>query len=220
VTRSDSLPAAETETIVRSLALTMHQEGQVVLPLLELKQFDQYTTTHSSNVSVLTMGLAEYLGYAPREVRTLGVAGLLHDIGKVKVPHEILVKPGRLTAEETAVMATHPFEGAKLLLERHKGLQMASVVAYEHHVCIDGQGYPRFHFERGCHLASRLVHVCDIYDALSTNRPYRKPWTSEQALMYIESRAGTEVDPAISTAFAAMVRASTVGQVPMPEGDG
>ena len=74
--------------------------------------------------------------------------------------------------------------------------------------------------QRGCHLASRLVHVCDIYDALSTNRPYRKPWTPEQVLHYIEERAGTEVDPHIASTFATMVRSSTIAAVPMPPRDG
>ena len=216
VLTSNRLPMAEVEATVGSLAIAMRAEQKMLLPLLMLKDFDQYTTTHACNVSVLSMGLAEQLGCSRAEIRAFGVAGLLHDIGKVKVPLEILNKPGRLTPEETLVMATHPTEGARILLERQKGLQMAAVVAYEHHVCIDGKGYPRFHFERGCHLASRLVHVCDIYDALSTNRPYRKPWTSEQALNYIEERAGTEVDPVISQAFGTMVRAATIGQVAMP----
>ena len=113
-------------------------------------------------------------------------------------------------------MATHPHEGARLLLEREKGLQLAAVVAYEHHICLDGGGYPHLHFGRGCHFASRLVHVCDIYDALSTNRPYRKPWSSEQALHFIEQNAGTEVDPDISRAFSKMVRASQITPVAMP----
>ena len=113
-------------------------------------------------------------------------------------------------------MASHPAEGARILLEREKGMQMAAVVAFEHHICIDGKGYPQMQFQRGCHLASRLVHVCDIYDALSTNRPYRKPWTPEQVLHYIEERAGTEVDPRIASTFATMVRTSTITPVPMP----
>jgi putative nucleotidyltransferase with HDIG domain len=219
VLTSNRLPMAEVEAIVGSLALTMRSEQKMLLPLLMLKDFDQYTTTHSSNVSVLAMGLAEQLGCSRADIRAFGVAGLLHDIGKVHVPKEILNKPGRLTDDEKVVMNTHPVEGARILLERHKGLQMASVVAYEHHVCIDGHGYPQFHFERGCHFASRLVHVCDIYDALSTNRPYRKPWTPEQALSYIEQRAGTEVDPYICEAFGKMVRASLLAHIPMPERD-
>jgi putative nucleotidyltransferase with HDIG domain len=195
----------------------MHREQKMLLPLVMLKEFDQYTTTHACNVAVLAMGLAEAMNCSRSEVRAFGVAGLLHDIGKVRIPKEILTKPGRLTPEEVAVMATHPDEGARILLEKHRGMQMAAVVAYEHHVCIDGKGYPKFQFNRGCHFASRLVHVCDIYDALSTNRPYRKPWTSEQTLHYLGERAGSEVDPVLYDAFAKMVRASTIAPVPVPE---
>ena len=207
---------AEVEAVVGSLAIAMHREQKLLLPLVALKDFDQYTTTHACNVAVLSMGLAEAMGCSRAEIRSFGAAGLLHAIGKVRVPKEILTKPGRLTPEEMVVIATHPEEGARILLEKHKGMQMATVVAYEHHVCIDGHGYPRFQWSRGCHFASRLVHVCDIYDALSTNRPYRKPWTSEQTLHYIEEKAGTEVDPAICSAFANMVRASNIAAVPMP----
>src|SRR5437660_1598071 len=87
--------------------------GQI--SLLELRQFDEYTTTHSLNVSVLTMALAEYMGLAAREVRTFGVAGLLHDLGKVRVPLDILNKPGKLTDEERAVIQRHPADGARLI---------------------------------------------------------------------------------------------------------
>jgi putative two-component system response regulator len=90
-------------------------------------------------------------------------------------------------------------------------------VAYEHHVCIDGSGYPRFRYARDCHLSSRIVHVCDIYDALCTTRPYREAWDSERALGYLESRAGTEVDVAVTRTFCAMVRDSLPRRVEAPE---
>ncbi|HEX9164360.1 MAG TPA: HD-GYP domain-containing protein [Gemmatimonadales bacterium] len=210
VSRTDALPSAETETIVRSLALTMHQEGQVVLPLLELKQFDQYTTTHSSNVSVLTMGLAEYLGYAPREVRLLGVAGLLHDIGKVRVSQEILVKPGKYTPEERAEMNRHPVEGARIILQRHRNMELAAVVAYEHHINLDGTGYPSLVYQRDCHLASRLVHVVDVYDALCARRPYRDAFSPDAALRIVEEQSGRWLDPAMVQAFSTMIRQARI----------
>jgi putative nucleotidyltransferase with HDIG domain len=188
----------------------MHQEGQVVLPLLELKQFDQYTTTHSSNVAVLTMGLAEYLGYAPREVRILGVAGLLHDIGKVRVSQEILVKPGKYTPEERAEMNRHPVEGARIILQRHRNMELAAVVAYEHHINLDGTGYPTVVYRRECHLASRLVHVVDIYDALCARRPYREAFSPEAALRIVEEQAGRWLDPAMVQAFSTMIRQARI----------
>ena len=217
VSQTDDLPMVETETIVRSLAMAMHQEGQVVLPLLELKKFDQYTTTHSSNVAVLTMGLAEYLGYAPREVRILGVAALLHDIGKVKVPTEVLLKPGKYTPEERKVIETHPVEGARIILSRHRNMELAATVAYEHHINLDGSGYPRYTYPREAHFASKLVHVCDIYDALCARRPYRDAFRPEQALVIVEDQSGRHLDPALVHAFGTMIRQARSRRMPVDE---
>jgi putative nucleotidyltransferase with HDIG domain len=200
------LPLVEAEAVVRSLSVAMHGESQVVIPLLELKEFDQYTTTHSMNVSVLAMALAEFMGLGKRDVRAYGVAGLLHDLGKVRIPREILVKPGRLTPEERAIMNRHPADGARIIFASDKQLDLAAVVAYEHHIMLNGGGYPCLHYGRDCHRASRLVHVCDVYDALRTRRPYRDAWESERALEYIESRAGTEFDPDVARAFCSMMR--------------
>jgi putative nucleotidyltransferase with HDIG domain len=200
------VPLAEAMAIVNSLSLAMHGERQMILPLLRLRSFDEYTTTHSMNVAVLAMALAEYLRLGPAEVRTLGVAGLLHDVGKVKIPKEVLTKPGKLTAEEWAMMMRHPAEGARIIVEGRDPNDLAAVVAYEHHIMLDGGGYPRFRFPRDCHFASRLVHVCDVYDALRTHRPYRDAWHSEQVLEYIDERAGKEFDPELAAAFTAMMR--------------
>ena len=206
VANCGQLPLVEAETVVRALSVAMHGESQVVLPLIQLKEYDQYTTTHSLNVSVLTMALSEYLGLTPREVRSFGVAGLLHDLGKVRVPIEILNKPGKLTDDERTIMQKHPADGAKLILASEQKLDLAAVVAYEHHIMIDGGGYPCRHFARPCHQGSLLVHVCDVYDALRTKRPYRDAWESDKALSYIEERAGTEFDPDIARAFVKMMR--------------
>ncbi len=130
----------EVEAVVRSLSVAMQMEHRMLLPLLDLKRFDQYTTTHACNVSVLAMGLAERLGLGREEVRSFGVAGLLHDLGKIRIPKEILTKPGKLSDEERAVIQAHPVEGARIVLSRERGLGVAAVVAYEHHVCIDGGG--------------------------------------------------------------------------------
>jgi putative nucleotidyltransferase with HDIG domain len=199
------LPLAEAEAVVRSLSLAMHADQAIVLPLLELKEFDQYTTTHSMNVAVLAMALAEYLELGAGAVRSIGLSALLHDLGKIRIPHEILVKPGKLTSAERRVVMRHPVEGARIILGRDDELDLAAAVAYEHHIMIDGGGYPRLHFPRAAEYASRLVHVCDVYDALRTNRPYRDAWESQPTLDYIRTRAGLEFDPAIAQAFIRMM---------------
>src|SRR6202171_4209517 len=219
VQQRGKLPLAEAEAVVRSLSMAMHGDQEMILPLLQLKEFDEYTTTHSLNVSVLTMALAESLGLAQQDVRTFGIAGLLHDLGKVNVPQEILNKPGKLTDEERNIMQQHPVAGAKLIIESGRRLDLAAAVAHEHHIMINGHGYPKRHYDRGCHKASKLVHVCDVFDALRTRRPYREAWEAVKALSYIEERAGTEFEPEAAIAFVAMMRKAEGGiqLLPMPE---
>ena len=199
------LPLMEAEAVVRSLTVAMHGDRQMMLPLLQLRQFDEYTTTHSLNVSVLSMGLAEWLGLGGRDVRAVGVAGLLHDLGKVTIPKEILNKPGTFTDQEREIMNSHSAEGARMILTSDQQLDLAATVAYEHHIMIDGGGYPSLRYPRDCHFASKLVHVCDVYDALRTNRPYRAPWPAKRVMAYIEEKSGTEFDGAMAQAFKAMM---------------
>ncbi len=206
VTSGGDLPLLEAEAVVRGLSVAMHGDRRIILPLLKLRSFDEYTTTHSLNVSVLTMALAEWLGLGAADVRAFGVAGLLHDLGKVKVPLEILNKSGKLDEQERAVMISHPAEGARLIIASEPDLDMAAVVAYEHHIMLNGGGYPKFSYPRDCHRASKLVHVCDVYDALRTNRPYRDAWPADKVLAYLEERSGIEFDGNIAHAFTRMMR--------------
>jgi putative nucleotidyltransferase with HDIG domain len=200
------LPLLEAESVVRSLAVAMHGDQEMLLPLLTLREFDEYTTTHSLNVSVLTMALAEAIGMGPRDVRAFGVAGLLHDLGKTRIPLEVLNKPGKLTDDERTLMQSHTVEGARLILESDRELDLAAAVAYEHHIMIDGGGYPHRRIARKCHCASALVHVCDVYDALRTHRPYRAAWETAAVLEYIEQGAGTDFDADVARTFVELMR--------------
>ena len=206
VQTTGAVPLLEAEAVVRSLAVAMHGGRQIVLPLLQLKEFDQYTTTHSLNVAVLSMALAEFQGLGARDVRAFGIAGLLHDVGKTKIPIAVLTKPGKLTDDERILMNGHPAAGARLLLDTEENLDLAIVVAYEHHIMINGGGYPSLAYPRACHHASRLVHVCDVYDALRTKRPYRDAWEFEKVLTYLNERSGLEFDPDLVAAFIRMMR--------------
>jgi putative nucleotidyltransferase with HDIG domain len=196
----------EAEAIVRSLSVAMHGDQAFLIPLLKLKKFDQYTTTHAMNVSVLSMALAEFIGLAPEEVKMFGISGLLHDLGKVTIPTDILNKPGKLTDQERLVMNNHTIEGARIILETEEELDLAAVVAYEHHIKLNGGGYPSLRYPRACHQASNIVHVCDVFDALRTDRPYREAWPTERALGIIEEGAGPEFDPHLANAFIRMMK--------------
>ena len=200
------LPLAEAEAVVRSLSVAMHSGRQLMIPLLQLKEFDQYTTTHSLNVSVLAMALSEFLGLGPKDARGFGIAGLLHDLGKIRIPIEVLTKAGRFTEQERQLMNKHPADGARIILESQEQLDLAAVVAYEHHIMLNGDGYPTLRFRRDCHFGSKLVHVCDVYDALRTTRPYREAWPQERTVAYLEGRAGVEFDAEMVKAFTRMMR--------------
>jgi putative nucleotidyltransferase with HDIG domain len=206
VQSGQGIPLNEAEAVVWSLTVAMHGQQRVVMPLLQLKEFDQYTTAHSLNVSVLSMALAESLGYGPKQVRAVGVAGLLHDIGKVSIPIEVLTKPGKLTDQERELMNQHPVEGARIILRSGDEMELAATVAYEHHIMINGGGYPTLHYPRESGTASRLVHVCDVYDALCTRRPYREAWSSDQSIAYLESRVGLEFDADMVATFVRTLR--------------
>ena len=213
------LHLAEAETVVSTLMQAMYADQAMMLPLSRLKDFDQYTTTHALNVSVLAMALAEELDLSPVQVRGFGISGLLHDLGKIRIPKEILTKPGALTPSERAVIHSHTVEGAKLILDHDADLDLAAVVAYEHHRRTDGGGYPAMKVARPCHEASDLVHVCDVYDALRTHRPYRDAWPHERVMAYIGAGAGTEFDADMVRAFQGMMDrwAEAVGQIEDPE---
>jgi cyclic di-GMP phosphodiesterase len=103
-------------------------------------------------------------------------------------------------------MNQHPVDGARIIMQSDEELDLAAVVAYEHHIMLNGGGYPTMHYGRACALASRLVHVCDVFDALRTKRPYRDAWESDKVMSYLAERAGSEFDPDLVTAFSRMLR--------------
>lgn len=217
VLHGQHVEAGEADAVVRSLALAMHANQGLKIPLLQLTRYDQYTTTHSLNVSVLAMALGERLGLVRNEVRAIGVSGLLHDLGKVRIPPDILQKPGRLTETEWEVMRRHPEDGARLILANEAIPELAAVVAFEHHIMLDGGGYPHRRKPCDCHTISKIVHVCDLYDALRTNRPYRPAWPSEKVLRYIEERTGMELDADAARAFVQLMRENEAIEVPFDE---
>ena len=107
---------------------------------------------------------------------------------------------------------------SRIIIEQETRLDMAAFVAYEHHIMLNGGGYPTLRYPRDCHYASKVVHVCDVYDALCTDRPYRPAWTSERALGYLAERSVTEFDPELVDAFTRMIRDWDQRRMPMTDG--
>ncbi len=200
-----ALPRPEVEGVVRSLTVAMHAEGQLMAPLLQLQRMDQYVVMHAVNVSVLAMTLAETLGLSGADIRAFGRAGLLHDIGMTQVPPELLTA-GALTREERQRIERHPEDGARMLMRGGEDFDLVAAAAYEHHVRPDGSGYPVLRPGHEAHYVSRVVAVCDAYDALRSPRSYRPAWSPEQAVQHIEDGAGGVFDRGVAKSFSAMIR--------------
>jgi len=203
---AERLPAAEVRLAIESLALTMDSLQRTGSGLIAIKSRDQYTAIHCMNVAILSMTFAERLGCRPDEIRQIGEAALVHDIGKTKTPDEILNKPGVLTPEERKVIEAHTVEGCRLLLESSDSSCLAATVAYEHHMGTNGRGYPSTLYEREPHPVSRLVQVCDVYDALRTRRPFRPPRSAEESLRFVAERTEGYFHPGLVRAFVKMVQ--------------
>lgn len=210
--RNDGIVSADVaEAVVGEVARAIRQSGNLLKLLVPLKEVDQYSTVHSMNVSVLSIGFAELQGYQGSDVKRVGESALLHDVGKSLVPEEILQKPAALSEREWEIMKQHPEDGAKILLRSGDGL-LPAVVAYEHHMYLDGSGYPPRLFPRSPHPVSQLVQVCDIFDALRTRRPFRGPWPAEEIILHLNEGAGQRFHAATVESFVSMIRQWDLGE--------
>lgn len=160
--------------IVDSLANIVKQDRTSLMALTALKKYDDYTFTHMVNVAVLAMAQARSLNIEGPLLREFGFAALMHDIGKVHTPKEVLNKPGALTADEFAIMKRHVIDGAHILRRTPEVPALAPVVAFEHHLKQDLSGYPENIGSRTLNLCTMIVSMADVFDALRSNRPYRE----------------------------------------------
>ena len=166
--------------IIESLARLVGQDRTSLLALTALKRYDNYTFTHMVNVSVLSMAQARALNLQGPLLREFGFAALMHDIGKVNTPLEVLNKPDRLTAEEFRIMQQHVVDGAHILRRTPEMPALAPVVAFEHHLRQDLSGYPEKIGRRSLNLCTQIVSIADVYDALRSKRVYRDGLSSER----------------------------------------
>jgi len=161
---------------------------------------DPYTARHAEHVADLMAGLAAQMSMSTEEISMAYVVGLVHDIGKIKTPESILTKPDRLTEEEYQIMKRHSTEGAEMLADL-EGTESIVVIMRHHHERFDGRGYPDGIKGEAIPLFSRMLAVCDSFDAMTTNRCYRDPINLEECLIEIKNCAGGQFDPQLCNVF-------------------
>ncbi len=196
------LPVEQLEELVWSFIDSVARTTRAMLPLAKLKNHDEYTFVHSVNVSLLVLAQARSFGIWGPMLHNFGMAGLLHDIGKLTVPLAVLNKPGALDGDEWELMKTHAKEGAWHLSSLDGTPALAVIVAYEHHLRYDGKSnYPVLPSPRVPNLASRMTAIADTYDAMMTVRPYQQPLGRAAAIEILRKRADTFYDPLLVANF-------------------
>ncbi|MHB2208243.1 HD-GYP domain-containing protein [Methylobacterium sp. CM6257] len=189
--------------VAAAVALVEEREREIVSTLMRAAEDrDTNTGNHIARVSAYTGLIAEALGLPATECRLLSLAATMHDVGKIAVPDSILLKPGPLTPEELREMERHTERGGRILGgSTSVVMRLAAEIAVSHHECWDGSGYPHALKGEAIPLAGRIVAVADVFDALTTERPYKRAWSSEEARAYLAERAGAQFDPQVVEAL-------------------
>jgi putative nucleotidyltransferase with HDIG domain len=200
------------EDLVSDIAQSVSRNRSALASILRLKTKDEYTYMHSVAVAALMVNLARELGFSDSQVRQAGIAGLLHDVGKMAVADNVLNKAGSLTDEELAEVRTHPERGHALLLQSGDVPAAALDVCLHHHEKIDGTGYPRGLSGEDISLLARMGAICDVYDAITSDRPYKKPWSAAESIGKMRGWKG-HFDEKLFEAFVRTVGIYPVGSL-------
>ncbi|HIJ86723.1 MAG TPA: HD domain-containing protein [Desulfuromonadales bacterium] len=187
--------------VVTGFINVFREEGKPLLAMAALRDADEYTFTHSTNVCILNLAQSMAIGINGQLLNDIGVAAMLHDIGKLFIPEEILTKTGKLTDEEFIIMKQHPVKGARHLLETPAVPRLAVITAYEHHMKFNLSGYPRVAAGWEQNLCSHMTMISDFFDALRTRRPYREPVPLAEITDMLHSMVGTDLHPALTRNF-------------------
>jgi HD-GYP domain-containing protein (c-di-GMP phosphodiesterase class II) len=213
VERGHNIDTQAVRAIVEEMLGSLLYDSTGLVSLAAIKSYDEYLYEHSVNVCIVTMVFGCTLGLNEKQMMELGMAGILHDIGKVFVPLDIVRKPGPLTEEEWMVMHTHPLVGAKVLATTPGVPDLAPVVAFEHHIKHDRTGYPKVARPRPLNFYSHICTIVDCYDSLTTVRPYRAPVRPEQAVGWMLYSGQSQFEPRLLQRFAALLRLYPVGAI-------
>jgi putative nucleotidyltransferase with HDIG domain len=198
--------------LVEEISDSVLRHPNALISLARLKNADEYTYMHSVAVCALMIALARQLGLNEALVREAGLAGLLHDIGKMVIPDAVLNKPGKLTDSEFATVRDHPVAGSQMLLESKQLSALVLDVCLHHHEKMDGSGYPHRLAGEQISLYARMGTVCDVYDAITSNRPYKAGWDPAESIRKMAEWKG-HFDPEVFQAFVKTVGIYPVGSL-------
>jgi len=210
--RMGKIPRAQkVKEAVDDLTRLILKDRPAILALTLIKNYDNYLFNHSVNVSVLALALAEALKIEKDALDDIALAGLLHDVGKTLTPREITLKPGDLTDEEWEVMRQHPLRSAEIVAKMSGVSELAVRIVREHHISFDRGGYPVLEEGENVHPHSKIVTVADCYDAITTLRPYQKPFPPKEAMAILEKLSGKVIDPKYFQEFVKVLGIFPVG---------
>lgn len=185
---------ARLENVAAGVCAAVLNARGTMLEMASLKSYDEYSYVHTVNVALLTAALGEACGLAPSAMHDLTLSAMLHDAGKRVLPAAILNKRAPLDERERSIMQRHPVDGARLLIGQKGMPSLAAIVAFEHHMHLDGSGYPERPKGWRPHFCAQIVQQADVYDALRTHRPYRAAMTADEAAGILRQGAGTRYD--------------------------
>lgn len=208
---STSLDVEEVKGIVNKLIDELLGNSDILYNLSEIKSVDDYTFEHSVNVCILSLITGIGLGFDMQSLRELGIGAMLHDIGKLCIPQEIIKKPSQLTVDEFEVIKKHTVFGYEMLKKSGKVNLVSAFIAFGHHERFDGSGYPLQLKNENIQLCARIVAVADVYDALTSDRVYRKKLKPNEVYEYITSLGSHHFDPRVIESFVKYVTIYPVG---------
>ncbi|MGE5707811.1 MAG: HD-GYP domain-containing protein, partial [Bacteroidota bacterium] len=201
VSKNKGLDVNRIVAAAKEIVRTIMQNPGAVVALIDIKSFDEYTFQHSVNVCLLAVIIGKKLKLPTNNLEDLALGALLHDLGKMEIPSIILNKPGKLTEDEFDQVKNHPRAGFDATSGNPFISAHAKAVILQHHEKFNGTGYPKGLQGNNIHMNGRIVAVADVYDALTSDRPYRPRFLPHQALGMIQQGAGTQFDPNIVEAF-------------------
>jgi len=209
INQQKALNIRKAKRLMQNAVNAIMQDDSTLLGLANIKNYDEYTFNHSVNVAIYAIALGQRIGIPKKHLSHLGMAGLFHDMGKTRIPKEILNKTGKLSPEEWVMMRSHPVVGTELIMRMKEWGELSTRMiegAFEHHLRYDLTGYPRLTRKRKITLFGRIITIGDFYDALVRPRVYNRfPYVSEKILGIMLERSGKDFDPAIVKVFINMI---------------